>query len=85
MTNVWTAESTRSRHGDVWSLCRDGEAVVTCGSQERAKALVAERVEYDRITQEEHGIGTGWRSCAGRPNMLPGKPCAICGHWTHRL
>ena len=58
MTNKWTAESTKGRHGTVWSLCRDGEPVVTCGSQERAEGLVAERVEYDRIVQDgiDHAI-----------------------------
>lgn len=26
---------------------------------------------------------TGWATCAGAPNQLPGKPCAICGHLRH--
>lgn len=26
---------------------------------------------------------TGWPSCSGRLNQLPGSPCSICGHITH--
>ena len=40
-------------------------------------------VQVENDQQRDARMGTGWRSCAGRQNQTPGKPCAICGHMTH--
>ncbi len=43
--------------------------------------VTGSRAELERILPRG---SSGWRSCCGRKNQLPGKPCAICGHMTHK-
>ena len=39
-------------------------------------------VAVSRMAAREHHR-RGFASCAGRPNQLPGRPCAICGCMEH--
>ena len=61
-------------------------------AQAKSTELPGSRVvEYQRGYAVQYRISgpyypelqTGWRSCAGRQNQLPDRPCAICGHMTH--
>ena len=74
-----------------WEVWINGTCEVNIGRPSREEALAQVRARLAPIQVSEPASdgwclitkGCGFASCAGKPNQLPDRPCAICGCMEH--